>query len=42
MTRIAIRLEAETWAIALHVVPPDWWDMRTDELAAPAHAGESS
>jgi hypothetical protein len=38
MTRIAIRLEAETWAIALRVVPPDWWDTRTDELAAPAHA----
>jgi hypothetical protein len=40
MTRIAIRLEDETWAIALRVVPPDWWDMRTDELAAPAHAAE--
>jgi hypothetical protein len=38
MTRIAIRLEDETWALALHVVPPDWWDKRTDELAAPAHA----
>jgi hypothetical protein len=38
MTRIAIRLEDETWAIALRVVPPDWWDMRTDELAAPAHS----
>jgi hypothetical protein len=38
MTRIAIRLEDETWALALRVVPPDWWDMRTDELAAPAHA----
>jgi hypothetical protein len=38
MTRIAIRLEDETWAIALRLVPPDWWDMRTDELAAPAHA----
>jgi hypothetical protein len=38
MTRIAIRLERETWAIALRVVPPDWWDLRTDELAAPAHA----
>jgi hypothetical protein len=38
MTRIAIRLEDETWAIALRVVPPDWWDTRTDELAAPAHA----
>ena len=38
MTRIAIRLEDETWAIALRVVPPDWWDQRTDELAAPAHA----
>jgi hypothetical protein len=38
MTRIAIRLEDETWAIALRVVPPDWWDKRTDELAAPAHA----
>jgi hypothetical protein len=38
MTRIAIRLESETWAIALHVVPPTWWDLRTDELAAPAHA----
>jgi hypothetical protein len=38
MTRIALRLEAETWAIALQVVPPDWWDTRTDELAAPAHA----
>jgi hypothetical protein len=38
MTRIAIRLEDETWATALRVVPPDWWDMRTDELAAPAHA----
>ena len=37
MTRIAIRLEDETWATALRVVPPDWWDMRTDELAAPAH-----
>jgi hypothetical protein len=37
MTRIAIRLEDETWAIALEVVPPDWWDKRTDELAAPAH-----
>lgn len=38
MTRIAIQLEDETWAIALQVVPPDWWDARTDELAAPAHA----
>ena len=38
MTRIAIRLERETWGIALRVVPPDWWDLRTDELAAPAHA----
>lgn len=38
MTRIAIRLEDETWAFALRIVPPDWWDMRTDELAAPAHA----
>jgi hypothetical protein len=38
MTRIAIRLEDETWAIALDVVPPNWWDKRTDELAAPAHA----
>jgi hypothetical protein len=38
MTRIAVRLERETWAIALSVVPPDWWDLRTDELAAPAHA----
>src|SRR5580698_6615251 len=37
MTRIAIRLEDETWAIALSVVPPDWWDLRTDQLAAPAH-----
>ncbi|HEY3670906.1 MAG TPA: hypothetical protein VGN51_08230 [Acidimicrobiia bacterium] len=37
MTRIAIRLEDETWAIALDVVPPNWWDKRTDELAAPAH-----
>jgi len=42
MTRIAIRLEDETWAIALRVVPPDWWDMRTDELAAPAHAAKRS
>jgi hypothetical protein len=41
MTRIAIRLEDETWTIALRVVPPDWWDMRTDELAAPAHATKS-
>ncbi len=41
MTRIAIRLEDETWTIALRVVPPDWWDMRTDELAAPAHAAQS-
>jgi hypothetical protein len=40
MTRIAIRLEDVTWAIALRVVPPDWWDARTDELAAPAHAAE--
>jgi hypothetical protein len=40
MTRIAIHLEDETWAIALRVVPPDWWDMRTDELAAPAHAAK--
>jgi hypothetical protein len=38
MTRIAIRLENETWAIALGVVPPIWWDERTDALAAPAHA----
>ena len=38
MTRIAIRLERETWSIALHLVPPGWWDLRTDELAAPAHA----
>jgi hypothetical protein len=38
MSRIALRLEAETWAIALQVVPPDWWDHRTDQLAAPAHA----
>jgi hypothetical protein len=41
MTRIAIRLEGETWAVALRVVPPDWWDLRTDELAAPAHAETS-
>lgn len=41
MTRIAIRLESQTWAIALQVVPPDWWDSRTDELAAPAHAEHS-
>jgi hypothetical protein len=41
MTRIAIRLESQTWAIALQVVPPDWWDLRTDELAAPAHAEHS-
>jgi hypothetical protein len=40
MTRIAVRLEDETWAIALRVVPPDWWDKRTDELAAPAHAAK--
>jgi len=40
MTRIAIRLEDETWAIALDVVPPSWWDKRTDELAAPAHAAK--
>jgi hypothetical protein len=40
MTRIAIRLEGKTWAIALRVVPPDWRDMRTDELAAPAHAAK--
>jgi hypothetical protein len=40
MTRIAIRLEDETWAIALRVVPADWWDTRTDELAAPAHAAK--
>ena len=40
MTRIAIRLENETWAIALRVVSPDWWDIRTDELAAPAHAAK--
>jgi hypothetical protein len=40
MTRIAMRLEDETWAIALRVVPPDWWDTRTDELAAPAHAAK--
>jgi hypothetical protein len=38
MTRLAIRLEGQTWAVALEVVPPDWWDLRTDELAAPAHA----
>jgi hypothetical protein len=38
MSRIALSLEAETWAVALQVVPPDWWDHRTDELAAPAHA----
>jgi hypothetical protein len=42
MTRIAIRLEDETWAIALRVVSPDWWDARTDELAAPAHAAQPS
>jgi hypothetical protein len=42
MTRIAIRLEDETWAIALRVVPPEWWDSRTDELAAPAHAAKRS
>ncbi len=41
MTRIALRLEAETWAIALQVVPPEWWDTRTDELASPAHAQRS-
>jgi hypothetical protein len=41
MTRIAIHLERETWAVALRVVPPDWWDSRTDELAAPAHADTS-
>jgi hypothetical protein len=38
MTSIAIRLEGETWARALKVVPPSWWDLRTDELAASAHA----
>jgi hypothetical protein len=38
MVRIALRLEDRTWAVALQVVPPDWWDLRTDELAAPAHA----
>jgi hypothetical protein len=37
---MTIRLEDETWAIALRVVPPDWWDTRTDELAAPAHAAK--
>jgi hypothetical protein len=41
MTRIAVRFEGETWAVALHVVPPVWWDLRTDELAAPAHAEPS-
>ncbi len=41
MTRLAIRLEDETWATALGIVPPDWWDVRTDELAAPAHAPKS-
>jgi hypothetical protein len=41
MSRIALRLEVETWAIALQVVPPGWWDDRTDELAAPAHAPPS-
>lgn len=38
MTHIAIRLEDETWAVALSVVPANWWDLRTDQLAAPAHA----
>jgi hypothetical protein len=33
MTRFPIRLDDETWAIALRVVAPDWCDMRTDELA---------
>lgn len=42
MTQIAIRLERETWIVALDVVPPAWWDRRTDELAAPAHASEPS
>jgi hypothetical protein len=41
MSRIALRLESETWGIALQVVPPGWWDHRTDELAAPAHAQRS-
>jgi hypothetical protein len=41
MTHIAICLEDETWAMALSVVPADWWDLRTDQLAAPAH-GESN
>jgi len=41
MTSIVIHLEDETWAIALRIVPPDWWDARTDELAAPAHAAKS-
>jgi hypothetical protein len=38
MTHIAIRLEDETWPVALRVVPADWWDLRTDQLAAPAHS----
>ena len=36
MTRIAIRLEDETWTIALRVVPPAWWDNRTDD-SPPQH-----
>jgi hypothetical protein len=38
MTSVAARLEDGTWATGLSVVPPDWADIRTDELAAPARA----
>jgi hypothetical protein len=42
MLSVAALLENETWAMALRVVSPDWWDRRTDELAAPAHAESDS
>jgi hypothetical protein len=40
MLIIAAELEGETWALALRVVSPEWWDRRTDELAAAAHADD--
>jgi hypothetical protein len=36
---IAVTLEDQTWTLALRVVPPDWWDRRTGDLAAAGAAG---
>jgi hypothetical protein len=34
---VAVSLEDETWGLALRVVPPEWWDQHTVQLAAAAH-----